>query len=113
MNKDSRAKGTILLAVLTGISVSVSWLMYLVNCFIAGIGAGISATFWDVFVVAPLYWTWGAAVIAPLAGLGALYLWRSTRFPYLAIIPALLMVHSAVLSTQFFWLSLPPPFSLV
>jgi hypothetical protein len=112
MNVDVRARGTVFLAVLAGICVSGSWLMYLVEWFLAGIGAGINATFVSISVAA-LYWTWGAPIIAPLAALGALYLWRSTRFPYFAIIPALLLVASAVLSMQFFWLSLPPPFSLV
>ena len=56
MTDDLRAKGTILLGVLAGICVGVSWLMYLVHWFFAGIGAGANDTFVSVSVAA-FYWT--------------------------------------------------------
>jgi hypothetical protein len=100
-----RARAIILIWVLIGICVGVTSLMYLL--FVLGMlwaalqSAGKMSP--GLVLWMPLYFLWGTPVIAPCAGFAALYLYRSPRFSYLAILPTLLLVASAIVSTSSLW----------
>ena len=86
----------ILLVLCVGITWYV-WFRMVATFLIGGAGPGIN------LLIGPLFFImWGTPIIAPSAGVAALYLCKSPRFPYLAIAPVMLMAASAVYSTK--WL---------